>query len=43
MRAWMKVALLVGGLMLSRGVEDDTTAEDILRGCREAARHIGEA
>ena len=39
--AWAFLSLLVGGLMLSRGVEDEEVAEEILRGCREVGGGIG--
>lgn len=34
--AWGFLATLVGGLLLSRGVQDDEMAEEILRACRRS-------
>lgn len=36
--AWGFLATLVGGLLLSRGVQDDEMAEEILRACRQTVR-----
>lgn len=36
-RAMAVQALLMGGLVLARGVQDEAMAEEILAGCREAA------
>ncbi len=41
--AWAFLATLVGGLSLSRMVEDDDLARSILRGCRASAAQFGES
>ena len=41
--AWAFLATLVGGLALSRMVEDDDLARSILHACRDAASEIGNA
>ena len=36
-KAWAFQALLLGGLIMSRGVESDATAQEILEACQQAA------
>ena len=39
-RAWSLMAMAVGGLMLSRAVDDEELSQRILAACREACDHL---